>query len=84
MDDTSSRKTGAMVRISSTNDSICLEYIKDGKTVPYSAWVADPEASIYADIVNEFADNGQADIHELSCELSYDAVYKLSTYERKS
>lgn len=82
MDETSSRKAEYMVKVSATTDSICLEYIKDGKTVPYSAWVEDPEATIYADIVNEFADNGQANIHELGCELSYDAVYNLSTYER--
>lgn len=71
-----------MVKVSSTPDSICLEYYKDGKLMPYSAWQEDPEASIYADIVNEFADNGQAFVHESSCELSYDAVYKLSTSER--
>ena len=84
MDDTSSHKIGVMINISSTNDSICLEYTKDGKILPYSEWTEDPDASIYADIVNEFSDNGQADIHELSCELSYDAVYKLSTYERNA
>ena len=71
-----------MVTISSTNDSICLKYIKDGRTLPYSAWMEDSEATVYADIVNEFADNGQAFIHESSCELSYEAVYTLSTYER--
>ena len=71
-----------MVKVSATIDSICLEYIKAGRAMIYSAWKDDPEASIYADIVNEFADNGQAFIHELGCELSYDAVYNLSTYER--
>ena len=82
MDGTSSRKTESMVKVSATSDSICLEYIKDGRIMPYSAWKDDSEASIYADIVSEFADNGQANIHELGCELSYDAIYNLSTYER--
>ena len=48
-----------MVKVSATTDSICLEYIKDGNTMPYSAWKDDSEASIYADIVSEFVDNGQ-------------------------
>ena len=84
MDETSSRNTGYMVKVSATTDSICLEYIKDGNTMPYSAWKDDSEASIYADIVSEFVDNGQAFVHELGCELSYDAVYNLSTYERNA
>lgn len=71
-----------MVNVSATIDCIFLEYIKDGRTMPYSAWKDDSEASIYADIVNEFADNGQAIVREFGCELSYDAVYNLSTYER--
>ena len=50
MDETSSRNTGYMVKVSATTDSICLEYIKDGNTMPYSAWKDDSEASIYADI----------------------------------
>ena len=82
MDGTSSHNTEYMVKVSATTDSICLEYIKDGRTIPYSAWKDDPEASIYTDIVSEFVDNGQAFCHELGCELAYDAVYRLSTYER--
>lgn len=82
MDGDSSCNTEYMVKVSSTTDSICLEYIKEGKTIPYSAWKDDSEASIYADIVSEFFDNGQAFIHESGCELSYDAVYALSTSER--
>lgn len=71
-----------MIRITATSESLILRYDKNGMTLPYSEWVNDDEAFGYVDVLSEFTDNGLANACEDCCELSYDAVYNLSIYER--
>lgn len=71
-----------MITVAATSESIILDYFKGNTSLPYSSWKEDEEASIYFDLLEEFIDNGLAIVSDDKVELSYDAVYSLSTYER--
>lgn len=71
-----------MINIAATSECIILDFVKGNTSLPYSAWKEDEEASIYFDLLEEFIDNGLAIVMDDRVELSYDAVYSLSTYER--
>ena len=71
-----------MIRITASNDCLILDNLNNDNIVPFDQWCQDDEASICADIVNEFVDNGLANIEQGRCILSFDAVYQMLPNER--
>lgn len=72
-----------MISYLTTSDHLSFTFNnKDGKTLAFQQWNQDEEACVYFELLQEFIDNGSAVIEGSACNISWHAVYQLSTYER--
>lgn len=71
-----------MISYTATADYLSITFNKDGQTVDFQQWSQDEEACVYSELLQEFIDNGSAVVDGAACNVSWHAVYQLSTYER--
>lgn len=71
-----------MISYSATSDYLSFTFNKDGKDLDFQQWKQDEEACVYFELLQEFIDNGSAVIEGYACNVSWHAVYQLTTYER--
>ena len=73
-----------MIQYQPSTEYIAFRFTKEGNTLPFSQWEEDEEACVYSELLQEFVDNGLAVVDGVACNVSYDGIYKLSTYERRA
>lgn len=73
-----------MIQYQPSTEYIAFRFIKEGNTLAFSQWEEDEEACVYSELLQEFVDNGLAVVDGDACNVSYDGIYKLSTYERRA
>lgn len=73
-----------MITFNASKEYITISYVKENQIVPVNEWTDDVESSLCAGLLSDFIDNGFASTQENGINLSYDAIYSLSTYERKA
>lgn len=73
-----------MITFKASSDYITLSYEKENRSLPFSEWASHKETLVYAGLLSDFIDNGQATANESGIHVSYDAIYSLSVYERKA
>ena len=71
-----------MISYTAIADYLSITFNKDGQTVDFQQWSQDEEACVYSELLQEFIDNGSAVVDGAACNVSWHAVYQLSTYER--
>lgn len=71
-----------MISYTATSDCLSFTFNRDGETVDFQQWDQDEEACVYSELLQEFIDNGSAVVEGDACNVSWHAVYQLSTYER--
>lgn len=71
-----------MISYTATADYLSITFNKDGQIVDFQQWSQDEEACVYSELLQEFIDNGSAVVDGAACNVSWHAVYQLSTYER--
>jgi hypothetical protein len=71
-----------MIKFHADKLYVAFSYEEDGILIDFQKWESNEEACVYADLLQEFIDNGSAILNGKECLVSYDAIYQLSTYER--
>ena len=71
-----------MIKYTPDSDCLSFSYELNGKILEFCHWKDNDETLEFAELFQEFIDNGSAYINGNFCKLSYDAIYQLSTYER--
>ena len=72
-----------MILCKATNEYITFSLQENDAVVPFSEWGCKDDGEIYANLLEEFIDNGQAFKTENGCTVSYDAIYKMTHAERR-
>lgn len=73
-----------MIQYQPSTEYIAFRFTRDGNALTFSQWEEDEEACVYSELLQEFIDNGLAVVDGDACNVSYDGIYKLSTYERRA
>lgn len=72
-----------MIQALPSSDYISFSFIREDRALSFSEWNSDEEACVYAELLQEFIDNGLAAVDGSQCNVSYDAIFQLSNSERQ-